>query len=67
MGGRAIWQEVMGIADTEKRNAYLSTTVPQRMTKLNAIVAAFGSPWYKKYGDSQAQLSTVTEDWYRKY
>jgi tagatose 1,6-diphosphate aldolase len=67
MGGRAIWQEAMGIPDTAKRTEYLSTTVGARMTKLNAIVAANGRPWYKKWGTSLTEMARITEDWYRQY
>jgi tagatose 1,6-diphosphate aldolase len=67
MGGRAIWQEVMGIADAQKRIEYLETTVARRMSQLNATVAAQGRPWFEKYDISLAEMAKITGEWYRQY
>lgn len=67
LGGRAIWQEVMPMADPSERAVFLATTVAARMRRLTGIVADKGKPWYKKYGGSLKGLLPVSEDWYKQY
>ena len=67
LGGRAIWQEVMPVADSAKRIEYYHSTVAGRFQRLNAIVKQHGKPWYRKYGISTDELAQGSEDWYQKY
>ena len=67
MGGRAIWQEIMPMADPAERAEFLGSTVTQRMHRLNGIVAEKGRPWYRKYGASVSELASTSEAWYRMY
>jgi len=67
LGGRAIWQEVMPMIDSAKRIEFFRSTVVPRMQRLNEIVRKNGRPWFKKYGNSVAELTQTSEDWLRKY
>lgn len=68
LGGRAIWQEVMPMPDPVKRVEFLTTTVIERMERLNCIVAEDGKAWWRKFGVSLEDVSTPTsEEWYKKY
>lgn len=68
LGGRAIWQEVMPITDPQKRVEFLTTTVAERMKRLNRIVSEDGKAWWRKFGVSLEDVSAaVSEEWYRKY
>ncbi len=67
LGGRAIWQEVMPMPVPVKRTAFYQSTVIPRFRRLSDIVLKKGRPWYKKYGNSIAELARTSEDWLRKY
>ncbi len=67
LGGRAIWQEVLGFADREQRLAYLKTTVADRLKKLVEITTRHAVPWYRKLGIGPHELVAVPENWYKMY
>ena len=67
LGGRAIWQEAMPIADTRERVKFLSTVAVDRLKKLTEIAEKYATPWYKKLGLSGTKIAGISEDWYRTY
>lgn len=67
LGGRAIWEEAMHMADRKERSTWLSTTAADRMRRLHDIASEYGQPWWKKWGDSVASLVEITPDWYSSY
>jgi len=67
LGGRAIWQEVMGIEDAEDRVKFLSTIGADRLKRLTEIATRYAVPWYKKYGVTAQELARIPEGWYQEY
>ena len=67
LGGRAIWQEAMPIADDKERIKFLSTVAVERMKKLTEVAEKYATPWYKKLGLSGNKLTGLSEDFYRRY
>ena len=67
LGGRAIWQEVLRLADRKKRVSYLKTTVVDRLKELVEITTKYAAPWHHKFGIKFDELSAVSEDWYKVY
>ncbi len=67
LGGRAIWQEVMGIEDAEDRVKFLSTIGVDRLKRLTEIATKYAVPWYKKCGVAAQELARISEGWYQKY
>ncbi len=67
VGGRAIWQEAMGIEDAPERVKYLSTVGTDRLKKLTEIASKYAVPWYKKYGLAAGELTRISERWYQEY
>lgn len=67
LGGRAIWQEAVTIADRKDRKRFLSTTVVERLKELSELATKYGRPWYQKLGLERARLAAVNENWYRDY
>ena len=67
LGGRAIWQEAMGIDNTRKRVQYLSTISTDRLKKLTEIANKYAVPWYKKLGVATQELAHTSERWYEEY
>jgi len=63
MGGRAIWQEVMSILDTNKRIEFLSTIAAKRVQALNAVVAEKGRPWHR----DEKIIAGLSDSWYKTY
>jgi tagatose 1,6-diphosphate aldolase len=61
LGGRAIWQEAVGLGD-EERIHFLSTIARQRFIELQQIALEYGTPWPKRYGDTP-----VDESWFQQY
>jgi len=67
LGGRAIWQEAMGIDNTRKRVQYLSTISTDRLKRLTEIANKYAVPWYKKLGVATQELAHTSERWYEEY
>ena len=67
LGGRAIWQEAMGIDDAKERIGYLSTVGVDRLKRLTEIASKYAVPWYKKYGLAGERLADVSAKWYEEY
>jgi len=67
LGGRAIWQEAMQIADREKRVTYFKEVAGKRLEELAAIAEKYGRPWHQKLGLDTSRLVETDRDWYRKY
>ena len=67
LGGRAIWQEVVQVAEAQERVKWLSTTGADRVKKLAEIAGKYATPWYKKLGLTASELVLVTENWYKEY
>ena len=67
LGGRAIWQEVVGIEDAEDRVEFLSTTGTDRLKRLTEIATKYAVPWYKKCGTAIQELARIQEGWYQEY
>lgn len=67
LGGRAIWQEALQLADREQRVKYLKTTVVDRLKELVEITTRYAVPWYRKFDVKPDALVTVPESWYKIY
>lgn len=67
LGGRAIWQEAVHIADAQERVRYLSTVVVDRLKRLSEIANKYAVPWYRKLGISPQELANTSEKWYQEY
>jgi len=67
LGGRAIWQEAMDITEREERVRFLSTVAAERTRRLADIAHTYGTPWYRRYGDSPVGLAEVSETWHQQY
>ena len=67
LGGRAIWEEAMHMPDARERKQWLATAGTDRMRRLHDIAGESGHPWWKKWGDSVAELTQVQPDWYQQY
>lgn len=67
LGGRAIWQEAMAIAEEGERVRFLATVGVDRLKRLNGLAAKYAVPWYRKLGLTKHELAHPTEGWYREY
>lgn len=67
LGGRAIWQEAMEIANARERVKFLSTVAADRVKRLAEVTARYGVPWYRKLGLAANELAPVSERWYQEY
>lgn len=67
LGGRAIWQEGVGIRDAGERIRFFETTGADRMRRVADIAGRYGRPWYAKLGLPPDRLITVSENWYASY
>jgi tagatose 1,6-diphosphate aldolase len=67
LGGRALWQEAIDITDAQKRVEFLSTTGVDRIKRLSEVTHKYATPWYRKYGASPAELTTISEGWFQRY
>jgi tagatose 1,6-diphosphate aldolase len=67
LGGRALWQEAVDITDDRKRIEFLTTVGVDRMKQLSEVTGRHAAPWYRKYGLSYAELSTISEGWFQSY
>ncbi len=67
LGGRAIWQEAMHLADRKERIKFLSTTAVNRLKELTEIATRYAVPWYRKLGMEAHNLAHISENWYLEY
>jgi len=67
LGGRAIWEEAAHITNRGERRQWLVTVGRDRMRRLRDIAGEYGRPWWKKWTGSIAELTDVSQEWYRHY
>ena len=67
LGGRAVWEDGLRIADPVDRRRWLRTVAADRMRRLHDIARTHGRPWWKKFGDTLDAIAPVGPDWYRTY
>lgn len=67
LGGRAIWEEALQIADPGDRRQWLVSVGRDRMRRLTDIAREYGQPWWKKWAGSMGGLVDVSPEWYRHY
>jgi hypothetical protein len=67
LGGRAVWEDGLRIADPVDRRRWLRTVAADRMRRLHEIARRYGRPWWKKYGDTLDAIAPVDAAWYRTY
>jgi tagatose 1,6-diphosphate aldolase len=67
LGGRAIWEEAIRMADNRERRQWLATVGVERMRRLHDIAGEYGRPWWKKWAAAVAELAGVGPDWHRQY
>ena len=67
LGGRAMWQEAMYIADARERVHFLSTVGVNRLKRLNELASKYAVPWYKKLGLTRHELAHTSGRWYQEY
>lgn len=67
LGGRAIWQEAMHLANARERVRYLATVGIDRLKKLTELASKYAVPWYRKSGLSAQALTEVSREWYQEY
>ena len=67
LGGRAVWQEAIGILKREKRSEFLRDVAAKRMQELAAIAVRSARPWYAKLGLEANALADIDQNWYREY
>ena len=68
LGGRAVWEEAMRIADVRERRRWLSSVGVERLRRLHDLAGEHGAPWWKKWGPSvDAAVAPVSATWYRDY
>ena len=67
LGGRAIWQEALELANREERVKFFKTVAVQRLQELAEIAEKNGRPWQEKFGLRASNLADIREDWYIRY
>ncbi len=68
LGGRAFWKEFFTYTTPAERQKFASTECVRRVKETDAIVKT-GTPWFAKYGYTQADLHDIraTEGWHARY
>ncbi len=68
LGGRAFWKEFFTYTTPAERQKFASTECVRRVKETDAIVKT-GTPWFAKYGYTQADLHNIraTEGWHARY
>lgn len=67
LGGRAVWEDGLRVADRTERRRWLQTTGAERMRRLSDVAGQVGRPWWKKYAPQLADLTAPDSTWYQKY
>lgn len=67
LGGRAVWEDALRIADRADRRRWLQTVGAERMRRLHGIAGEHGQPWWRKRGLAPTGLAAVSASWYREY
>lgn len=67
LGGRAVWEDGLRVADRAARRRWLQTVGADRMRRLHQIAAEHGQPWWRKRGLAADSLAVVSGSWYREY
>jgi tagatose 1,6-diphosphate aldolase len=67
LGGRAVWEDGLRIADPVDRRRWLRTVAADRMRRLHDIARTHGRPWWRKFGDTLDAIAPAGPDWYRTY
>lgn len=67
LGGRAVWEDGLRLADPVDRRRWLRTAGADRMRRLHDIAGTYGRPWWKKFGRTPGDLATVGPEWFRHY
>jgi tagatose 1,6-diphosphate aldolase len=65
LGGRAIWQEAVGMTDRDTRQSFFETTAVNRLLELIEVTRRWGRPW-----TARGLPESVIEpngNWYRDY
>ena len=69
LGGRAFWKEYFLKDGAEARTHFAATDGLKRVSDVDAIVRAHGTPWFAKYGLSKEDLTQIraSEGWHLRY
>lgn len=69
LGGRAFWKEYFLQETPEARTKFAATEGLKRVSEVDAVVRAHGTPWFAKYGLSHDDLATfrASEGWHIRY
>lgn len=67
LGGRAVWEEGLAMADAVDRRRWLRTVAADRMRRLHDLAAQHARPWWKALGDTLEAIAGVGPEWYRTY
>ncbi len=68
LGGRAFWKEFFTYTSPAERQKFAETECVGRVKEVDAIVKT-GTPWFAKYGYTQAELHSIraAEGWHARY
>ncbi len=69
LGGRAFWKEYFLQDGPAARTKFAATEGVKRVSEIDAIVRAHGTPWFAKYGLTLETLQTTraAEGWHGRY
>ena len=67
LGGRAIWEEAMGMADQQERRHWLKTVAADRIRQLRDLAAKYAHPWWDKWTATRDKRVDVDSEWFKKY
>ncbi len=68
MAGRAVWKDVIGEQDPQRRRELLESRAAGNLRKLATIVARLGTPWHRRLGEAVRELARgLSPSWYATY
>ena len=69
LGGRAFWKEYFLQEGAEARTKFAATIGVKRISEVNDVVVAGGTPWFAKYGLTKDDLTHIraAEGWHARY
>ncbi len=69
LGGRAFWKEYFLERTAASRTRFAEITARQRLSEVDSLVRARGTPWFARYGFSREELTTAraAEGWHKRY